>query len=141
MDCAEQPPAAWETGPLTTNIGALTILSSRLFEKFESIFERIFRGRDLGSADAMIIPTRNLLSATASTLAVGIGAGRGTVTETPVSLVTTSGQIVCNPIAWFAAIPGQPNMLVGRVPAIGSQTFCAAGNLTAKPALPMEEPI
>jgi hypothetical protein len=89
----------------------------------------------------MIIPTRNLLSATASTQALGIGAGQATVTEIPVSLVTTSGQIVCNPIAWFATIPGQPNMIVGRVPAIASQTFCAAGNLTAEPALPMGEPI
>jgi hypothetical protein len=87
------------------------------------------------------MPTRNLLSATASTLAFGIGAGRATVTETPVSLVTTNGQIVWNASAWFAAIPGQPNMFVGRVLAIGSQTFCAAGNLTAEPALPMGEPI
>ena len=116
-------------------------MSSRLFEKIEPIFERIFHGRHLRSAEAMIIPTRNLLSATASTLALGIGARRGTVTETPVSLVTTSGQIVCNASAWFAAIPDQPNMFVGRVLAIGSQTFCAAGNLAAQPALPMGEPI
>ena len=89
----------------------------------------------------MIIPTRNLLSAAASTLALGIGEGRSVVTETPVSLVSTSGQIVCYASAWFAAIPRQPNIFVGRVPAIGSQPFCAAGNLTAQPALPMGEPI
>jgi hypothetical protein len=35
-------PTAWETDLLTTNIGALTILSSRLFKKFELILERIF---------------------------------------------------------------------------------------------------
>jgi hypothetical protein len=78
---------------------------------------------------------RNLLFSTASALALGMGAAQAAVTETPVSVVTTSGQIVCNASASFAAIPGQPNMFVGRVLAIGSQTFCGAGNFTTQPAL------
>src|SRR6516165_366921 len=83
----------------------------------------------------MIIPIRNLLFAAASALTLGMGAAQATGTETPVSVVTTSGQIVCNASASFAAIPGQPNMFVGRVLAIGSQTFCGAGNFTTQPAL------
>ena len=83
----------------------------------------------------MIIPIRNLLFAVASALTLGMGAAQATGTETPVSVVTTSGQIVCNASASFAAIPGQPNMFVGRVLAIGSQTFCGAGNFTTQSTL------
>jgi hypothetical protein len=83
----------------------------------------------------MPISLKNLLVATTSVLALGIGAGQAQVTETPVSVVTGSGQIVCNASASFAAIPGQPNMFVGRILAIGSQSFCAAGNFTTQPAL------
>jgi hypothetical protein len=83
----------------------------------------------------MIIPVRNLLFATASALALGVGAAQATVPETPVSVVTISGQVVCNASASFAAIPGQPNMFVGRVLAIGSQRFCSAGKFTTQPAL------
>jgi hypothetical protein len=64
-----------------------------------------------------------------------MGAAQATVAETPISVVTTSGQIVCNASASFAAIPGQPNMFVGRVLAIGSQSFCGAGNFTTQPTL------
>jgi hypothetical protein len=83
----------------------------------------------------MLKPIKNLLVATAWVLALGLGAGQAQVTETPVSVVTTSGQIVCNASASFAAIPGQPDMFVGRVIAIGSQAFCNAGNFTTQPAL------
>ena len=83
----------------------------------------------------MIIPARNLLFATVSALVLGVGAAQATVTETPVSVITPTGQIVCNASASFAAIPGQPNMFVGRVLAIGSQTYCGAGNFTTQPAL------
>jgi hypothetical protein len=83
----------------------------------------------------MLKPIKNLLVATAWVLPLGLAAGQATVTETPVSVVTTSGQIVCNASASFAAIPGQPNMFIGRVLAIGSQSFCAAGNFTTQPAL------
>jgi hypothetical protein len=83
----------------------------------------------------MPISLKNLLVATTSVLALGIGAGQAQVTETPVSVLTGSGQIVCNASASFAAIPGQPNMFVGRVLAIRSQSFCGAGNFTTQPTL------
>jgi hypothetical protein len=83
----------------------------------------------------MPISLKNLLVATTSVLAFGIGAGQAQVTETPVSVLTGSGQIICNASASFAAITGQPNVFVGRVLGIGSQSFCRAGNFTTQPAL------
>jgi len=83
----------------------------------------------------MIILSRNLLIVTVSALALSTGVAQATVTETPVSVVTTGGLTVCNASASFVAVPGQPNMFVGRVLAIGSQTFCGAGNFTTQPAL------
>jgi hypothetical protein len=83
----------------------------------------------------MIIAMRNFLFAGASALALGIGAAQAAVTETPVSVVTTDGQIVCNASASFSAIPGQPGTFIGRVLAIGSQTFCGASNFTTQSAL------
>ena len=55
--------------------------------------------------------------------------------ETPIPTFDQSGNYVCNEAGSFVQVPGQPDMFVGRVMAVGTQAYCNKGVFTTSPTV------
>ena len=75
---------------------------------------------------------QKIFLAAAASLALAASAA---AQETPIPTLDQSGNYVCNEAGSFVQVPGQPDMFVGRVMAIGTQAYCNAGNFTTSPTV------